>query len=189
MHSSRLMLCADKALPSPKNGVLTLLRREIGVAARYYRHRANTNFQRLLGYPEVTEREAQVRENKKVLQQEFAQAEKEHTEKMSWGQYGRHVYETMFSPRAAEVQLLQQCSQAHAAEIAVELGVDVRSVKVQFESVKQSDPKAVKDEQKVVAYIDAPQATEEEMEMVVSRIRKECPMAQRMGDGVEWRRW
>jgi len=92
--------------------------------------------------------------------------------------------------------LLQQCSNAHAAAIATEMGMDVRSVRIELAGATQngtagaekSNESAVPHESKVVAYIEAPQATEEEVVMFAQRLQKECPMARQMGSSVEWRK-
>ena len=64
--------------------------------------------------------------------------------------------------------------------MAADLDVDVKSVQVTTEK------SAVGEGTRVVGYIDAPAATEEEVLVFAQRLQKACPAANSYGD-IEWR--
>jgi hypothetical protein len=86
-----------------------------------------------------------------------------------------------FGPKAGVAAVIDHCTKAHAAEVAVDLDIDVKSVQV------RSEHAAVGQGATVVGYIDAPAATQEEVHIFAERLTKACPAARTYGD-VEWRR-
>ena len=84
------------------------------------------------------------------------------------------------STQAGVVALVQHCTAAHAAEVAVEQGIDVKNVSIVTEK------SALGQETVVVGYIDAPQASEEEVMAYAEKLEKACPAAQLHGR-IEWR--
>jgi hypothetical protein len=85
------------------------------------------------------------------------------------------------STQAAVVALVERCAVSHAADVAVEQGIDVRSVTMNVEkaSVGEGD--------KVVGYIEAPNATDEEVYAFAAKLQKSCPAA-RLHNDIVWRR-
>lgn len=88
------------------------------------------------------------------------------------------------SVKQGSLAILQHCVAAHAAEIAMKHNVDIKSVQMQFE--KQENGNSIRQEEVVVGYIDAPEATPEEVEVLASALREACPVARRMN--IEWRK-
>lgn len=86
----------------------------------------------------------------------------------------------VFGPKAGVAAIVDHCAKAHAAEVAVDLDIDVKSVQV------QSERSAVGEGSHVVGYIDAPAATQEEVHVFAQRLTKACPAARTFGD-VVWR--
>jgi hypothetical protein len=86
-----------------------------------------------------------------------------------------------FSTSAGAAAVIDHCTKAHAAEVAIEQGIDVKSVNVVAEK------SAVGQGTKIVGYIEAPAATEEEVFVFAQKLQKECPAAKMHGD-IEWRR-
>lgn len=88
------------------------------------------------------------------------------------------------STSAGVMALVQQCTAAHAAEVAMEQGIKVEDVTMSVEV--RPHPSAVGEtEEVVVGYIDAPAATEEEVYVFAERLQQACPMARQMH--IEWR--
>nr|CCD13039.1 unnamed protein product [Trypanosoma congolense IL3000] len=90
------------------------------------------------------------------------------------------------STNSGAMALLQHCTAAHAAEVAVEQGIDVKSVTMQVEERKTGTE--VGSETVVVGYIDAPNTTEEEMMAFAEKLSNRCPVANAMREKIEWRR-
>jgi hypothetical protein len=88
------------------------------------------------------------------------------------------------SKKSGVAALIQHCAVSHAAEVAVEQGIDVRNVQVVLE---QNTVKGIA-ETKVVGYIDAPAASEEEVAVFAQRLTKACPAAMVYRGHVEWRK-
>lgn len=86
-----------------------------------------------------------------------------------------------FGTRAGVAAIINHCTNAHAASVAVEQGIDVKSVSV---STQRS---AVGEGSRVVGYIDAPAASEEEVTVYAQKLERACPAARAHG-GVEWRK-
>ena len=113
---------------------------------------------------------------------------------MCWKEWFQHKYMTLFSQKSAQMALLQNCANAHAAEIATELGIDVHSLHISYETEEATSKSAIKNEQRVkagsrvVAYIEAPNANDEQLEVLEKRIRKECPVARSISQSLEFRR-
>ena len=97
-------------------------------------------------------------------------------------------YESSCSTKAAKMALLESCAIAHAAEVAADMGIDVSSI--HFVEAGQNMSALGKNEQKsgVIAYIEAPNATDEDLDVFVRRIKKECPVAAQMGDTIHYKR-
>jgi hypothetical protein len=85
-----------------------------------------------------------------------------------------------FGPKAGVAAIIDHCTRAHAAAVAVDLGIDVKSVQV------QTQRSSVGEGSKVVGYIDAPAASQEEVMVFAERLQKACPAARTYGD-IEWR--
>jgi hypothetical protein len=102
------------------------------------------------------------------------------------------------SKKQGMVSLIQHCTAAHAAEVAVEQGIDVKSVNVVLEDIKAENASSeaanetrsgsLREGQTVVGYIDAPNATDEEVMQYAERLTKACPAANTMKNHMEWRR-
>ncbi len=86
-----------------------------------------------------------------------------------------------FSAKSGIVALIQHCTAAHAAEVAAEQNIDVKNVTIKVEKA------AVGQGEKVVGYIEAPMASEEEVLVFAQKLEKSCPAA-RMHGSIEWRR-
>lgn len=87
------------------------------------------------------------------------------------------------SAKAGHMALLQHCTASHAAEVAMEQGIDVKNVSMVLE--KRDSPNAVGYEEVVVGYIEAPAASSEEVMVFAKKLESACPVASRMT--VEWR--
>ncbi|EPY25472.1 hypothetical protein AGDE_02586 [Angomonas deanei] len=87
------------------------------------------------------------------------------------------------SPQAGAMALLQQCTASHAAEVAIEQGIDVKNVQMVLE--KQTQGEGLEEHSVVVGYIDAPAASEEEVMAFAEKLHKACPAANTMH--IEWR--
>lgn len=87
------------------------------------------------------------------------------------------------STKAGVMALLQHCTASHAAEIAIEQNIDVKSVNMVFE--KASASTSVGHEEVVVGYIDAPTATTEEVMVFAEKLQRACPVANSMH--IEWK--
>ncbi|ESL06975.1 hypothetical protein TRSC58_05343 [Trypanosoma rangeli SC58] len=81
--------------------------------------------------------------------------------------------------------LLQHCTASHAAEVAVEEGIDVKTVTWQLEKKKTGTQVGYKTV--VVGYIDAPKASEAEVMAFAEKLQKRCPVANSMKGRIEWR--
>mmetsp|Transcript_1358 Transcript_1358/g.1824 ORF Transcript_1358/g.1824 Transcript_1358/m.1824 type:complete len:154 (-) Transcript_1358:64-525(-) len=76
--------------------------------------------------------------------------------------------------------MLEHCQQSHASDIARRLNIQVNNIK--FE----------KHNNKTVAYIDAPNATHDQVKQLESMVKNECPMARinsmAGNDDIEWKK-
>ncbi|KAH8607375.1 putative OsmC like protein [Trypanosoma vivax] len=125
-------------------------------------------------------------------QREEAQKAKEELKKLSFSERFRATV-TAFATSLKEATatnagfmlLLQHCTASHAAEVAVEQGIDLKNVTLQVEKRKAASQ--VGSETVVVGYIDAPNASEEEIMAFAEKIQKRCPMANAMHERIEWR--
>ena len=86
--------------------------------------------------------------------------------------------------------MLESCAIAHAAEVAAEMNIDVPSINFVEETKANGSlaEESVSQKRTVTAYIEAPNANEEEFVEFVQRIRKECPVTRQMGDDIQFRR-
>lgn len=87
------------------------------------------------------------------------------------------------SMKAGQMALLQHCTTSHAAEVAMEQNIDVKNVKMAMEKRQNKDGLGV--EEVVVGYINAPSASEEQVQVFAAALQQACPVARRMQ--VEWR--
>lgn len=95
----------------------------------------------------------------------------------------RAAVQSMVSQRSATMALLQHCTASHAAEVAVEQGIDVKNVHMVIE--QQQKPWSVEYESVVVGYIDAPAVSEEEVMVFAEKLQRACPVANSMH--IQWR--
>ncbi|ORC93550.1 uncharacterized protein TM35_000014270 [Trypanosoma theileri] len=91
------------------------------------------------------------------------------------------------STNAGVMALLQHCTASHAAEVAVEQGIDVKNVTMRLEKKTVKNGTQVGHENVVVGYIDAPNASEEEVMAFAEKLEKRCPVANSMEGRIEWR--
>ncbi|KAG5468214.1 hypothetical protein LSCM1_02191 [Leishmania martiniquensis] len=89
----------------------------------------------------------------------------------------------MTSAKAGVMALLQHCTASHAAEVALEEGIDVKNVQMVFEKAVAKN--SVGYEEVVVGYIDAPAASREKVMAFAEKLHKACPVAKSMH--IEWR--
>ncbi|KAG5467814.1 hypothetical protein LSCM4_00898 [Leishmania orientalis] len=89
----------------------------------------------------------------------------------------------MTSTKAGVMALLQHCTASHAAEVALEEGIDVKNVQMVVE--KAAANRSIGHEEVVVGYIDAPAASREEVMAFAEKLHKACPVASSMH--IEWR--
>ena len=108
---------------------------------------------------------------------------------MGWRERAAHAMQQMkqaASPQAGVAALVQHCAAAHQAEVAVEEGIDVEDIQVVLETVRSAD--GIGYETKVVGYIDAPKASEEQVYAYAERMKQRCPAANTMQHRMEWRK-
>ncbi|KAH9577468.1 OsmC/Ohr family [Trypanosoma melophagium] len=91
------------------------------------------------------------------------------------------------STNAGAMALLQHCAASHAAEVAVEEGIDVKNVSMRLEKKTVKNGTQVGHENVVVGYIDAPNASEEQVMAFAEKLQKRCPVANAMEGKIEWR--
>ena len=111
------------------------------------------------------------------------------TAKMTMQQRMKFAWEEMktaTSKKSGVVALVQHCAAAHAAEVAVDLGIDVKSVNVCLEHANA--PQGVTSSSRVVGYIDAPAASEEEVMAFATKLERACPAARAMHGRIDWRK-
>ncbi|GET92228.1 hypothetical protein, conserved [Leishmania tarentolae] len=128
-----------------------------------------------------------------VLRQQAVKAQEDAAErrsKLSWKEKlqlsfkeARESMAQMTSAKAGVMALLQHCTASHAAEVALEQGIDVKNVQMVFE--KTAAKNSVSYEEVVVGYIDAPAASREEVMAFAEKLHKACPVAKSMH--IEWR--
>ncbi|KPI87484.1 hypothetical protein ABL78_3433 [Leptomonas seymouri] len=98
-------------------------------------------------------------------------------------QEAKEALQQMTSTKAGVMAVLQHCTASHAAEVALEQGIDVKNVQMVFE--KAAAKNSVGYEEVVVGYIDAPAASREEVMAFAEKLHKACPVANSMH--IEWR--
>ncbi|CUG93808.1 Hypothetical protein, putative [Bodo saltans] len=98
----------------------------------------------------------------------------------------KEAFKQTTSKKSGVTALIQHCAASHAAEVAVEQGIDVKDVQIVLE--KQTDAAGGIAESKVVGYIEAPMATEEEVAVFARKLTKACPAAAAYDGHIEWRR-
>lgn len=120
---------------------------------------------------------------------ERAEAQQERSQ-LSWKQRvalrmqeAKEALQQMTSTKAGVMAVLQHCTASHAAEVALEQGIDVKNVQMVLE--KAAATSAVGHEDVVVGYIDAPSASREEVMAFAEKLHKACPVANSMH--IEWR--
>lgn len=150
------------------------------------------------GTPETVAKEQQHKETyQKILSQKQQKAQEEYAKKLnsasSWSERLKlQLRETVeavkqsTSKKSGVAALIQHCTAAHAAEVAVEQGIDVKNVQIVLE--KQAAAAGAIEESKIVGYIDAPAASDEEVAVYAQRLTKACPAARTMSQHIEWRR-
>ena len=159
--------------------------------------------------PEELEREKKKREAYNDIRGKQYAAEKakeaEKTKDMSTLEWLKYKAQTLketaketTSKKQGMVSLVQHCTAAHAAEVAVEQGIDVKSVNIVLEDMKTQNSESesaatgrgssVGEGQTMVGYIDAPGASDEEVMQYAERLTKACPAANTMQNHMEWRR-
>ena len=183
--------------------MLLVLRRELTIAAKYYFHCLRESISKAKHYLNASADESKrttpfAQKLGKILERE-AEELLRRERNMTWKKWISHKYETLFSPRAAELMLLRNCANAHAASIAAEMNIDVENVLFfQNQKSERSSMKAElagdmfqessEENQCFTAYIEAPKATEEELFVFAKRLKAECPMANHMVHKIEFRR-
>lgn len=147
--------------------------------------------------PEVRAKRRQHKETyQAILDQQAAKAaeerakEKQERAQLSWKQRlqlsmqeAKEAVQQMTSAKAGVMALLQHCTASHAAEVAIEQGIDVKNVQMVFE--KAAATNSVGFEEVVVGYIEAPSASQEEVMAFAEKLQKACPVANTMH--IEWR--
>lgn len=148
--------------------------------------------------PEMREKKQKHREMYEALMKEqqaqaaeLAAKRKANLAAMSWTERAKalaretkEALQQMTSAKAGAMALLQHCTASHAAEVAVEQGIDVKNVRMALE--KQQKSNSIEYEEVVVGYIDAPSASDEEVMAFAEKLHKACPVANSMH--VEWKR-
>jgi len=90
------------------------------------------------------------------------------------------------SQKSGVLRLVQQCTTSHMAEVAVQRGIDVKNVNIVLE--KGTIVNGIAKNDTIVGYIEAPQATDEEVLVFAEKLQQACPAARAMGEKIEWRR-
>ncbi|KPA82198.1 hypothetical protein ABB37_03320 [Leptomonas pyrrhocoris] len=98
-------------------------------------------------------------------------------------QEAKEALQQMTCTKAGVMAVLQHCTASHAAEVALEQGIDVKDVQMVLE--KAAAANSVGYENVVVGYIDAPNASREEVMAFAEKLHKACPVAHSMH--IEWR--
>jgi hypothetical protein len=171
----------------PKFSLFSVLKEELGKAKEILAHDL-TNYSKFLSGEDISEKEKKIREKHQELAQKDAQAAAEARSKLSWSEKMAAAVEELKSAtktNAAVVALVQHCARAHMAEIAVEQDIDIRNINIVTEGVKNEA--GVEVEEKVIGYIEAPSATNEEVMVYAKKLERACPAARTHG-GIEWRR-
>lgn len=164
-------------------GVTSAVREEMSKAAALLAFYGSNTWDRLRGVDGLSSEEVERQQKLRDAMQEKA---KEQTAKaaapasVSTWQALKEQATAAFSPKAGMAAVVNHCTQAHAAAVAIEQGIDVKSVNVVVEKA------AVGEGTKVVGYIEAPAASEEEVFVYAEKLQKACPAA-RMHGGIEWR--
>ncbi|CBZ30273.1 conserved hypothetical protein [Leishmania mexicana MHOM/GT/2001/U1103] len=128
-----------------------------------------------------------------VLREQAAKAQEDAAQRranLSWKEKlqlsfkeARESVAQMTSAKAGVMALLQHCTASHAAEVALEQGIDVKNIQMVFEKAAANN--SVGCEEIVVGYIDAPGASHEEVMAFAEKLHKACPVAKSMH--IEWR--
>ncbi|SCU67073.1 OsmC-like protein, putative [Trypanosoma equiperdum] len=192
---------------SMKFGLRQILSEELGKAAIFLRFKANEYIastaracQTLTGAETNPEQANKRRKHRQVYEEILRQRQQVAQEAARRAMEGKSLRERLMasasaalkglkeatSTNAGALALLQHCTAAHAAEVAVEQGIDVKSVTMQVEERKTGSQ--VGSETVVVGYIDTPNTSEEEMMAFAEQLSKKCPMANAMRGKIEWRR-
>ena len=92
--------------------------------------------------------------------------------------------------QSAKMAMLESCAIAHAAEVAAEMNIDVPNISFVEASNQKSalGEQEIKQKSTVTAFIEAPNVSDENFEVFVERIRKECPVARQMGEDISFKR-
>jgi hypothetical protein len=171
----------------PKFSFFSVLKEELGKAKELLVYDLG-NYGKFLSGEDVSEREKKIREKHQELAQKDAQAAADVRSKMSWRERLAASLEELKNStktNAAVVAMVQHCARAHMAEIAVEQDIDIRNIHIITEGVKNEQ--GVDVEEKVIGYIEAPSATNEEVMAYAHKLERACPAARTHG-GIEWRR-
>lgn len=199
--SNRKLLLDDAAHQEPP-GVLSTLWTELKKVVPLVRFQAAALGRVMTGTdgpsPELIERE---QKHKEVLRAEMAKqqqraraAYRAHLASLpSWKERllaqlndAKESLKATTSKKSGVAALIQHCAASHAAEVAAEQDIDVRDVQIVLE--KQNSTAKSVSETKVVGYIDAPAASEEEVAVFAQRLSKACPAAAAYDGHIEWRK-
>lgn len=159
-----------------------VLKEELAKIPAMFRHDLKAT-ERWLTNEDLTDKEKKIRKAHQELEALDRERERAAAAKMTWAEKLSALKNDMrhaFSTKSATVALVQHCARAHMAEVAVELGIDVRNVNIVTETA------SVTEGTKVVGYIEAPNASREEVMAFAAKLQKACPAAAMHGE-IEWR--
>jgi hypothetical protein len=184
-------------------GVFSVVREEMSKIFPVFTHTAESTKRAISSYGNILmgkdgatpEQIAKEQEHRKAYQeilakkaqQEAAQraAQKRHMTFFQRIQISLEDLKNSTSKKSGVVALVQHCAAAHAAEVAIEQGIDVKSVTIQLEH--STVAQGVTSDSKVVGYIDAPAASEEQVMAFAARLERVCPAARAMEGRIDWR--
>lgn len=172
---------------NPRLGLFSIIKEELGKAKELLKYDLSSYGKFLTG-EDMSEREKKIRAKHHELAQKDAAAAAEARQTMSWKEKMAAALQDLKNStrtNAAVVALVQHCARAHMAEVAVEQDIDVRNISIVAETVKSERGAAA--EEKVIGYIEAPTATNEEVMVYARKLEKACPAA-RAHAAIEWRR-
>uniref|UniRef100_A0A7S4UML8 OsmC-like protein n=1 Tax=Paramoeba aestuarina TaxID=180227 RepID=A0A7S4UML8_9EUKA len=157
--------------------------RELGIAQKYVRYHVRESLSQYVSrIRPAPAKDTQFMHNLRVLQSRKEKAKQESQKGMSWKEWLYQSYQRSCSMQSAKMALLDACATAHAAEAAADMGINVESINFAEETANTSAVGENEKKSNVVAYIEAPNVSDEELAVFVNRIQKECPVAAQMGD-------
>ena len=177
--------------PQTPPPVADAIKSEASVALRYARYLADRAALRLKGHDNMTDEEIEKAAKHREAMAELAARQKARAvspappvDTRSWSTYVKDAIrgvQAAFSTSSGMAAIVDHCAKAHAAEVAIQQNIDVKNVSVVTEKA------TVGEGTKVVGYIEAPAATDEEVYAYAAKLQQACPAARTHG-GVEWRR-